>query len=120
MKKSELRQIIKEEIKKHLNEEIATNPKDIEIIADLDAYTSRNYLLDRGNKEEVMERYADKIEKLSPNTPEEKYELLINTIEYHKSDEAENELKRINNEYNNNPLVQYKRIYQRSSNYYSG
>ena len=42
MKKSELRQIIKEEIKKHLNEEIATNPKDIEIIADLDAYTSRN------------------------------------------------------------------------------
>jgi len=98
----------------------STNPKDIEIIAGLDAYTSRNYLLDRGNKEEVMVRYKDTIEKLSPNTPEEKYELFVNTIEYHNSDEAKKEFERITNEYYNNPLVQYKSIYQRSSNYYSG
>lgn len=98
----------------------SANPKDIEIIAGLDAYTSRKYLLDRGNKEEVMVRYKDTIEKLSPNTPEEKYELLVNTIEYHNSDEAKKEFERITNEYYNHPLVSYKDIYQRSSNYYSG
>lgn len=103
-----------------INEEIATNPKDVEIIAGLDAYTSRNYLSDRGNKEEIMAKYGDTIEKLSPNTPEEKYELLVNTVEYHNSDETKNELERINNEYNNNPLVQYKSIYKRKQEYYSG
>jgi len=103
-----------------IKEEIATNPKDIEIIADIDAFSSRKYLLDRGSKEEIMVKYKDKIEKLSPNTPEEKYELLVNTVEYHSSDEAKNELEQITNEYYNHPLVQYKDIYDSKKGYYSG
>lgn len=103
-----------------INKKIATNEKDIEVIADIDAFSSRKYLLDRGKKEEIMVKYMDRMEKLSPNTPEEKYELLVNTVEYHSSDEAKKEFERITNEYYNHPLVYYKDIYQRSSNYYSG
>jgi len=103
-----------------INKKIATNEKDIEVIADIDAFSSRKYLLDRGKKEEIMVKYKDRMEKLSPNTPEEKYELLVNTVEYYSSDEAKKEFERITNEYYNHPLVYYKDIYQRSSNYYSG
>ena len=103
-----------------INEKIATNEKDIEVIADLDAWKSHRYLLDRGNKEEIMVKYKDKIEKLSPNTPEEKYELLVNTVGYHNSDEAKNEFKRITNEYYNHPLVQYKDILWKRDKWYSG
>jgi len=113
--KTLLKEFLNEE---QIKEEIATNEKDIEIIADLDAFSSRKYLLDRGSKEEIMAKYKDRIEKLSPNTPEEKYELLVNTVEYHNSDEAKKEFERITNEYYNHPLVYYKDIYQRSSNYY--
>ena len=108
--------------KKFLNEDegVATNPKDIKIIADLDAFVSRKFMLDRGNKEEVMVRYKDRMEKLSPNTPEEKYELLVNTVEYHSSDEAKKEFERITNEYYDHPLVYYKEVLEKMDNWYSG
>ena len=103
-----------------INEEIATNLKDIEVIAGIDTTSSRRYLLDRGKKEEIMVKYKDKIEKLSPNTPDEKYELLVNTVGYHNSDEAKNEFERITNEYHNHPLVQYKDILRKWDRWFRG
>lgn len=99
---------------------VATNPNDVKIIARTRAYYSYDYLVDPTEKEEIIGKVTPQLEKLSPNTLEEQWEMFINTVKYHNSNEAKAELEKVKRAYDNNPLVYFRSEFQDAKNYYSG
>ena len=127
MNNNQLRSVIRNVIKETLTEneqydssKLATNPSDIDIIARTRAFYSYDYLVDETQKEKVINKTQPKLEKLSPNTPEEQWEMFINTVKYHNSDEAKAELQRVEQAYLNNPVVRFRSEFEYAQNYYAG
>lgn len=127
MNNNQLRSMIRNVIKETLTEneqydqsKLATDPSDIAIIARTRAFYSYKYLVDDTQREEVIGKVQPRIEKLSPNTPEEQWEMFINTVKYHNSAEAKAELERAEQAYRNNPAVLFRSEFEYAQDYYKG
>jgi len=128
MNNNQLRSMIRNVIKETLTEneqydqsKLATDPSDIAIIARTSAFYSYDYLVDDTRREEVIGKVQPRIENLSPNTPEEQWEMFINTVKYHLgSKEAKAELERAEQAYRNNPAVLFRSKFEYAQDYYNG